>query len=302
LIILLIFLLAGLGFSTYQWLDTKQELLEMKTSKYALQGIYDELDEEYNLAMAELEGLKATNEELDSLLTEKENELTEKKNYINSLLRKHNLKEEELDKIYKLLDQFKQERLTFVAQIDSLQQANQELTVENVQLKIDKEIVNKALDEEIKVREKVGQEKVQIEEKVRKASVLSTGNIQTEGIKIKRNGREVRVSKGSQAEKIKMCFDLLENKIATNGPTEMLVRIINSSGAVLHMPGKGSGVFVNSNGEEMKYTYLIQPIFEGSTKKVCSYWDQNLPFSSGNYQVEIYQEGELTGKSSFHFR
>ncbi len=302
LLIIILLLLIGLGFTTYKWLETNKQLDQTEVEKIDLQAVYDELEEEYNLALTDINELKDKNVYLDSMMALKEEELKNKRNYIASLLKKQNLSQKELNRVNHLIADFREERLNFETQIDSLVQLSQELCDENMQLEFDKEAISQELEAEKTTREQIEEEKQKIEDKIHRASILSTNNIYAQGIKIKKSGVEADVRKAAQVEKIKMCFDLLENKIAPNGETEMLVRIIGPDGITLYVTSMGSGVFETNMNKQMKYTYMIKPIFENETKKVCSYWDQNLPLKPGQYNIEIYQQGAMIGDTSFELK
>ena len=102
------------------------------------------------------------------------------------------------------------------------------------------------------------------------------------------------------AEKLRICFDLIQNKIAPAGQTEIAVRIISPDGTTIQLQNLGSGTFKEATtGNEIPFTYNISPDYQNDTKTVCSYWAQTFKFAAGKYSVEIYEKGFLIGQSSF---
>jgi hypothetical protein len=113
----------------------------------------------------------------------------------------------------------------------------------------------------------------------------------------------VEANKAGGTKKLKLCFDLLENKIAKEGPTKLLVRIIGPDGVTLSLQSMGSGTFEDAiTGAPMQYTYEIAPDFKNEGKTVCSYWDQNTDYTNGTYQALVYQRGYKIGYTSFELR
>ena len=139
-----------------------------------------------------------------------------------------------------------------------------------------------------------------MKDRIDKASILSTANIVSTPIRMTRKGKEDEVKKAKDAEKLRVCFDLLQNKIAPPGQIQIEVRIISPDGTTIQLQNLGSGTFKeNTTGNEIPYTYTISPDYQNDNKTVCSYWAQTYKFAPGKYSVEVYEKGFLIGQSSF---
>lgn len=142
-----------------------------------------------------------------------------------------------------------------------------------------------------------------MKDRIDKASILSTANIQATPIRMTRKGKEDEVSKAKDAEKLRVCFDVLQNKIAPSGETKIEVRIISPDGSTIQLQNLGSGTFTEATtGNDIPFTYSISPDYQNETKTVCSYWAQSFKFASGKYSVEVYEKGFLIGQSSFSMK
>lgn len=300
---LIFILLLGLAYTTYQLFNFKHSTEVLTVEKQDLQYLYDDLDSEFKKAMGEITELKSTNSELDSVLSIREKELTDKKNYIASLIKKGNLTSAELAQAQKLIEDFRKERLAFQAKVDSLTSVTDSLTEDNIELLMKKDELTTELTEKI---EKLGeQEEIneKMKSKIDRASIFSTQNVEAVAVRMKKNGDEEFIKKASQVEKLKVCFDILENKIVDAGYLDMKVVIVAPDKHTVYLTSMGSGTFTDQqSGEEKRYTYKINPSYNKETKRICSYWVQNYPFSPGAYTIEIYQEGYLIGSTSMELK
>ena len=253
--------------------------------------------------MEQLEDLEGENAGLDSLLESKKEELRQNKEYIASILSKQNASVAELREARSMIAQLTSQRKSLEQAVDSLKSLNIELERDNIALLQEKEIIKHTLDSVAEDASRLEIENIDLLKERDLASILSTNNIEAKGIKIKGQDKESDAKRASATDKIKICFDLLENKIAKEGPTPIHIRLIGPNGTTMALQALGSGTFEDAtNGTEMQYTYKISPNFEKEGKSVCSYWDQNTAYASGDYKVEVYQNGYLIGTSGFSLK
>ena len=299
-LILILLLIGGLIYTLLQLKKTKDEYTVMRTEKNYVETLYSDLEIEYQRSLDDIDQLKGENTELDSILSIREKEIKSMKGRISALITKQNVTKAELNQAEFLIREFGNERLEYQAQIDSLSSEYIALQQENLVLVQEKEIIESTLTDERESANVTSLENKEMIERIEEASILTTKNLNGSAIRLKNNGREVTVSKASQTEKLKICFDLLENKIAPKGETEIDVRVVGPDGSTIAVQALGSGVFEEVNsGDKIQYTYKIRPDFQGETKTVCSYWAYNAELASGEYKIMLYQNGHFIGETDF---
>lgn len=303
LVVLLLLVGAGLGYTLFKNKQIKTEYEQLVVENTEVERLYAELDAEYERSLAQLEELEGENASLDSLVEAKKTELNEAKAYIARLISDKNASAGELANARKLIKQLTDQRVALESTVDSLRQLNIALEADNMTLLQENEVIQASLDNVSREASELKDENQELKENINRASILSTRNMTAEGIRVKNNGKEVSVSRASNVNKLKLCFELPENKIAPEGPTQLLVRIIGPDGVTLTLQAMGSGNFTNAEtGEPMQYTYEIAPDYSREGKTVCSFWDQNSGFAAGTYQVEVYQQGVRIGQTGLELR
>jgi hypothetical protein len=261
------------------------------------------LDSEYHKAMSEIAQLRVSNTELDSVLNIREKELLDKKNQISALLKKGNLSNLELVEAQRLIENFRKERLVFQAKVDSLTSITEVLTQDNINLLMEKDQIIEELVETTGALKQQEEVNTKMKSKIDMASIFSTQNVSADAVRMKKSGAEEVIKRASQVEKLKVCFDILENKIVDAGYLDMKIAITAPDGLIVYLSSMGSGQFVDpSTGEQKRYTYKINPSYNKETKRICSYWVQNYPFSVGEYKVEIYQDGYMIGSTKMQLK
>jgi hypothetical protein len=299
-IVLIALLIGGLVYTNIVLKKSKETIVVTSKQRDDVQALKAELDKKYSESLQEIETYRAENAGLDSLLTVKEKELTEKKQRIDAMLSQiSSLKSNDATKAKLLADaqalirQMEDDKAHLQASIDSLTTVNKKLYQE-------RDSVTGELTTTLQKKQQVDEENQKMKERIDKASILSTANIQCTPIRMTRKGKEDEVKKAKDAEKLRVCFDLLQNKIAPAGETELAVRIISPDGTTIQLQNLGSGVFKEATtGNDIPFTYNITPDYQNETKTVCSYWAQTYKFAPGKYSVEVYQKGFLIGQSSF---
>lgn len=299
-IVLIALLIGGLVYTNLRLKKSKETIVVTEKQLDDVTALKDELDKKYTESMQEIENYRAENAGLDSLLNVKEQELSSKKAKINALLSEvSQLKSGDANKAkllaeaQALIKQMEDDKVKMQSSIDSLLAVNQQLSLE-------RDSITGELNTTIQQKQVADEENQKMKDRIDKASILSTSNMECTPIRITKKGKEDEVSKAKDAEKLRVCFDLLQNKIAPSGKTDLAVRIISPDGSTIQMASLGSGTLNEATtGNEIPYTYNISPDYQNDTKTVCSYWAQTFKFASGKYSVEVYQNGFLIGQSTF---
>lgn len=299
-IILIALLIGGLVYTNISLKKSKETIVVTEKQRDDVSAMKAELDKKYTESLQEIESYRGEKQVSDSLLTVKEQELASKKAKIDALLSQISaLKSGDATKSKLLLEaqalikQMEEDKIRFQATIDSLVTVNKTLYQQ-------RDSVTGELTNTLQRKQELDEENQKMKDRIDKASILSTANIQSTPIRMTRKGKEDEVKKAKDAEKLRVCFDLIQNKIAPAGQTEIEVRIISPDGTTIQMQNLGSGTLKEATtGNEIPYTYSISPDYQNDTKTVCSYWAQTFKFAPGKYSVEVYEKGFLIGQSSF---
>ncbi len=175
-------------------------------------------------------------------------------------------------------------------EIEKLKSVNKELFTENKTLKNKQ---NK-LSDSINVLSK---NKEELAGKVAIASQLKAENISVKAVNSKGKERESPF-KNRQLQKIKVEFNLAENKVAPIEGKKILIRVIDENGQVIFDVAKGSGTFI-LNGKEEFYTAAQEILFDNTKQKLIFFYEKGTEYAEGNYTVEIFTDSYKMGSVSF---
>lgn len=313
---LIVGLLALAGLNIYQFInrnalvDTNKqqesEIIEMDKAK-------TELEKEYYEALSELEEMKSSNEELNTMIEGQKDELTKQKNRIAVLLKdSRNLKQAQSE-IGKLREQGEQ----YLAEITVLREENEKLAANNTELKA----VNANLLTEVET-EKYRNDSLTTEQeslsmqneeltnvtqdltkKVNLATTIEVDGIDVKGYRIDEEGGTSRKRRAENVDMLMVCFDATVNEFAETGPEEFLVRIIDPIGETLAIEKLGSGVAkVGMENQQVRFTRSVTTDYKNEEKEICVEWKPDVEFREGLYTVEVYNKGFLAGAGEFKLK
>ncbi len=175
-------------------------------------------------------------------------------------------------------------------EIEKLKSVNKELFSENKNLKTKQ---NK-LSDSINV---LAKNKEELITKVAIASQLKAENVSVKGVNSKGKERDSPF-KNRQLQKIKVEFNLADNKVAPIEGKKILIRIVDENGQVIFDVVKGSGTFM-FNGKEEFYTSAQEILFDNTKQKLTFFYEKGSEYAEGNYQVEIFSNGDKIGTVGF---
>jgi myosin heavy subunit len=175
-------------------------------------------------------------------------------------------------------------------EIEKLKSVNKELFSENKNLKTKQ---NK-LSDSINV---LAKNKEELASKVALASQLKAENISVKGVSTKGKERDSPF-KNRQLQKIKVEFNLADNKVAPIEGKKILIRIVDENGQVIFDVAKGSGTFM-FNGKEEFYTSAQEILFDNTKQRLTFFYEKGSEYAEGNYQVEIFSNGDKIGTVAF---
>lgn len=181
----------------------------------------------------------------------------------------------------------------YVVTIDSLNQANQQLTAENVGL-------TQELGETKGQRDALATEKEGLEGRIAQGSVLHTTAITAGALFMRNNGKQVDTERASKAEMVKCCFTLGENRVTRAGDKTLYMRVISPDGTVL--PASEGDNRFQFNGMEGEFSARREVNYQNQPVDVCIFWTGTQAMRSGEYRVEVYEAGALVSQAKFNLK
>ena len=173
---------------------------------------------------------------------------------------------------------------SYIRQVDSLNQVNQQLVAENDRVKDELAQSNQA-------NEGLRQEKRNLTEKVAIAAQLDATGITMTAL----NKRGKSVKKMKDCKTIQVNFTIARNVTATNGNRTLYVRIQTPTGAVLT-----EGTFPYEN-RQLEYSMKRVVEYAGEELPVTANWQVGEFLEGGEYRVSIFSDGSMIGTRTFTF-
>ncbi|MFN7330993.1 MAG: chromosome segregation protein SMC, partial [Bacteroidota bacterium] len=102
-------------------------------------------------------------------------------------------------------------------------------------------------------------------------------------------------------KKLKVEFNLAENKVAPIEGKKILIRITDTNNQVIFDQGRGSGTFMLNNKEEF-YTAAQEILFDNTRQKLTFFYEKGSEYAEGNYLVEVFTEGYKMGEVRFEVK
>jgi peptidoglycan hydrolase CwlO-like protein len=276
-------LLGAVGIMAYN-LNKKDKEIVYISQEYA------NLDTERQDLAVELEGMKMQYDTLSVTNSDMQAKIDEQENELASLLKKVKNKDYDIRKLKAEAETLRGIMKNYIAQIDSLNKANAQLTAErNAE-------ADRANSAEAKGRELEGELSTSREMNA-KGSVLSAGEFQNLALRERNSGKSVDTDRAAKTETIKSCFNIRKNSIAKPGTRVLQMAVVGPDGQVLS--GKKSGT-TTVNGAQVQYSESREVEYQQTDTDVCIYYTANegFEYKKGNYKIYIYEGGNMIGSSS----
>ena len=275
----------------------------LKDSNDAFDDQNDELDNQ----IMQNERLKQEKEAMkDSLLAElndlslqydtlsKENlfledSISAQKLEIEALLNKVKNGSWEISKLKKEAASLREIMKGYIGTIDSLNQLNVALLDENLEMKQQMEAVSKENEALVERQENM-------EEMLVAGQTLQATELTATGIRILSSGRQRDTDRADKSSKIRVCFTLLENRIAPVGEKTLNLRIKNAGGNVLADENEATEVSatrVIDYARERLEACVFYSVPEGLTEEFLE---------PGTYLVEVLEGATVIGVTDLVLR
>ncbi len=226
----------------------------------------------------------------DSTISRRDREIADKRNRIQQLLSKIGATEEELVEAKGLIASLNTDIVGYRQQVETLQGEKLVLTQEKNTVIKERNKVQKDFDSATNViKEK--------EEVIDIATTLHASNFSVLGINETDDGKEKQTTTAKRVDKLRISFDIDENRIAQSGTKNIFVCITGPDGKPLASEALGSGKFNTRNGEQKYFTQKIDINYtQGQRLAVSIDWKQNTNFEKGDYKIEVYNNGFKIGE------
>jgi hypothetical protein len=260
-----------------------EEILILSTENNELNKRLDSVTYQLDLRISEIEKLggdiKSLEEVKNQLVAERNSSRQRSASEINALNAKINSSNN-------LIQEKDQEIL-------ELRAANQQLFSENQDLRT----TQAEIEEEVA---ELNIQKESLQAKVNVASMLKAENISIAAINSKGKER-VETTKDFRnrfMERIKVSFNIADNKVAEKGPRNVFVQVLGPNSQPIFDVAKGSGTFMLNGGEQF-YTVKQNMIFDNSGQELTFYYEKGSDYVSGEHVVKIYLDNYQIGSKRF---
>jgi FtsZ-binding cell division protein ZapB len=294
---LLVALLGTWGYIIYDKNKSKEAIAQKETMITTTSQERDELIKELDNATRRLDDLKTDNSKKDSSMLAKDNEIAEKKSRIQSLLSKVNATQGDLAEARKLIRSLNGDIDGYKMQVEQLKGENLVLTQEKEVLAQDRDRIRREYDStQTNMAAQQAALRKEKEDVVDVASTLHASNFQIQGLKEARGGKERVKENAKKVDKLRISFDIDENRVAATGNKDIYVCITSPDGNPIAIEALGSGKFNTREGQEKLYTKKLDVLYTQGQKQTISIdWKQD-NFERGNYKVEVYHNGFKIGE------
>jgi predicted RNase H-like nuclease (RuvC/YqgF family) len=228
---------------------------------------YDELSKEY--------------EGLDSVFTKEKAKITELMDEIKELKGSPEVYQAKVAELEKRLKEY-------VDKIEALKSKNEILSSDNLKIK-------NTLDSTLNINVAISSKNLTLTEKVKAQAILKATDLVTEGIRFTGKKQEVPTRSAKKAQRLKTCFSLSENMLATKGYKVIYLRIADPDGTIFCLSENDTFTF---KGKSIIYSARKEVYYDNSNQDICIYWEKLKDFKKGTYYVDIFSDDNLLGTST----
>ena len=245
-------------------LEKDQLILDLEKMRFS----YDTLETENSMMVAEL---AAQQDRIDGLLTKVKNGYWE------------------VAKLKKEAETLRSIMKGYIGTIDSLNQLNVALLDENLAMKEQMEAVSKENADLVERQENM-------EDMLEAGQTLQTSALQPSGVRMLSSGRQRDTDRADRSDMLRVCFTILENRIAPVGDKTLHLKITDSSGNVLP----------NEDGNtEFSASRTID--YARERLDACIFYDHpdegaEEIYPPGTYLVEVLEGTTVIGSTEFSLR
>jgi hypothetical protein len=257
-----------------------------------------ELQKELSVATMQYDLLKtSTRSKKDTAYSLFEKQISIKKDSINLLLHKVNLTQAELSDAKRLITSLN-------GNIEGYKTKVEILTKDKVSLIEDKQQMSGQLDKAQANYDSAVTVINQKEDSIQMGATLSAVNFSIAGINQKSNGKEKETAVARHVDKLRISFEIAQNRIAASGVKHLYICVTDPHNIPITVEALGSGRFNTRDGSQKFYTEKLDVDYiQGPPNQIISFdWRQNTDFESGDYKIEVYNNGFKIGEGIRHLK
>jgi vacuolar-type H+-ATPase subunit I/STV1 len=257
---------------------------KMQESEALTEYVKEELADQYNEISTQYEGYKM-NIDNDSLFAKLETEQMKVQRLQEELRTVKSTNTKRINELTKELQTLRAILRNYVAQIDSLNKINEQLTDENKR-------ISTRLQQSTQTVSQLTKEKERLTETVNMAAKLSTSNISVKGL----NNKDKTTDKIGKMAKLAVSFTINGNITAQTGEKTIYIRIQNPMDeALVKSP---YNLFAYEN-RQIAYSEKRIVEYAGEELQMTIYYAITETLTPGAYRVDIFADGNRIGQKSF---
>jgi len=293
--VLIAALLGTWGYIIYDKSKSNESISQLQTQYSNVDSARNEIQNQYNEALARLDSATGNNTQLQGALTERQKEIDNLKRQITSITSKRNATAGELERARNLINQLNMRIDDMYAEIQRLKTENQTLATSNKRLNNEKQQLT---TEKGQLQENLTSSETARQQVEDVASTLHASNMNITPLHIKGSGKEKETTTAKRVDLLRISFDLDENRVAATGNKEIYVTVTAPDGRPVTM-ASGSGTF-DTRGEGTKtYTNKVNIPYEQGKRSAVSFdWKQEAKYQLGEYKIEVYHNGFKIGEGT----
>jgi hypothetical protein len=288
-LVLLILLLGSWAYFLWDKNQTNESIRSKDTQISQTSGERDALKLELDAASIRYEELKKNDLAKDSVLDIRDKDIAAKKTRIRELINKTEASKSELNEAKAMIASLNDDIEQFKQQIAILQQEKAALTSANQTLTAEKSQIQEQYDQ-------AKQEIIQKDNAIDIGSTLHASNFNVIALDQKKNGNVKETSKAKKVDKLRIRFDIDENRITKSGTKLLYIVITDPTGKVLNAEETEASFQTRENGR-MTYSQKMEVNYQQNNRQTIEFdWKGIGEFQPGNYRVEVFNNGFKIGE------
>ena len=249
-----------------------------------------ELEDEYEDLAMQFDGYRTPDIHNDSLAQLLNQEQQRVRDLLEELRITKATNARRIAELKKELATVRQVMVSYVHQIDSLNQTNQRLTAENRQVREQYAVVQQQAEE-------LQQQNTHLTEKVTRASMLEITSFNVTGL----NKRDRKTSNLNQMQKIQFNFTIGKNVTCERGMKRVYMRIVRPDGELITLPDPAQRMFAFENSE-IEYSLSKEFEYGGEAINEVLYWNVGEILYKGLYNADFFIDGALIASFPFELK
>jgi predicted nuclease with TOPRIM domain len=282
-------LLSSWGYLLWDKNKSGEKITDLQTQNTGLTTKNTDIQRDFDNALARLDSVTGANNTLTGEKTDLQakynKDIEAKKAEIRKILNDKNATQSQLAKAKTMIAELNNTITNLEADVARLTGENQELTVANSTLKLEKSDLETNLAT-------TKTEKEGLEKTVDVASTFSASNINVVPVDERKSGKEKNTTKAKRVDKLVVSFDV-ENRIAKSGLADMYLIVTAPDGKVIT---DGASVLNTRTDGDKNFTAKIPVNYEQGTRKPVQFPIKQNDFTTGDYKIEIYHNGFKIGE------